>query len=162
MSNIIPILKYFWKTVKHKWFILIIGLKLRVPFWRLIIHDLSKFSFKELPHYARQFYGDKSDQNGFIKAWIHHQNYNDHHFEYWIPRYDSFIKNIANVPVEIPHEAVKELVADWLAAGKVYEGKWPKLGDWSWFEEHFKKIPIHKETRSEIMNLLYYYEIKIR
>jgi hypothetical protein len=74
--------KYFWLTLKHKWFVFISGLKLGVPIWRLIKHDWTKFLPSELPHYQRQFFGAADDPRGYIKCWLHHQNSNDHHWEY--------------------------------------------------------------------------------
>ncbi len=63
-------MKYFILTLKHKWFVLLAGLRVRkIPLWRLIIHDWSKFTKYELPHYERQFFGDKGDPEGFAKAW---------------------------------------------------------------------------------------------
>lgn len=79
-------MNYFWLTIKHKWFVFLAGLKTGVPLWRLIIHDWSKFTPSELPHYQRQFFGDKDDPLGFAAAWLHHQNHNPHHWEYWLPR----------------------------------------------------------------------------
>ena len=50
-------MRYFWLTVRHKWFVFRAGLEWSVPLWRLITHDLSKFTRHELPHYDRQFFG---------------------------------------------------------------------------------------------------------
>ena len=53
-------MKYFWLTIKHKWFVFLAGLKIGAPLWRLITHDMSKLSWREFKHYQRQFYGDKN------------------------------------------------------------------------------------------------------
>jgi hypothetical protein len=78
-------MKYFWITLKHKWFVLIAGLKLGVPLYLLILHDWTKFTPIELPHYQRQFYGKADQPLNFSYAWLHHQRCNKHHWEYWIP-----------------------------------------------------------------------------
>ena len=64
MYNTKPTLKYIWLTVKHKVFVFRAGLRTKAPLWRLIIHDWSKFTPSEAPHYGRQFFGDKSDPEG--------------------------------------------------------------------------------------------------
>jgi len=157
MNNIIPTLKYLYMTIKHKYFVFVIGLKLDVSIWRLLKHDISKLSYKELPYYGRQFFGDKSQPDEFIKAWIHHQNHNDHHHEYWVPqtghnRCDPPYPD--NIPVEMPKECVREMVADWLEASRAYEGKWPDLHNWKWYNENFDKIRVHPKTKNLIIQLL--------
>lgn len=49
-------MEYFWLTLRHKWFVLLAGLKTKAPIWRLVIHDWSKFLPSELPHYQSQFF----------------------------------------------------------------------------------------------------------
>jgi len=71
---------------KHKAFVLRAGLKTGAPIWRLVIHDWSKFTPAEAPHYGRQFFGARDDPEGFARAWLHHQNANPHHWEFWISR----------------------------------------------------------------------------
>lgn len=36
--------RFAWVILKHKWFVLLAGLEVGVPLWRLIIHDWSKFT----------------------------------------------------------------------------------------------------------------------
>src|SRR3972149_6219375 len=79
-------MKYLLLTLRHKWLVFRYGLKVGCPIWRLVTHDISKLTPTEFPYYSRQFYGDKGDQAGFQRAWCHHQNVNDHHWENWIPR----------------------------------------------------------------------------
>ena len=50
-------MKYFWATIRHKWYVLLASFKVDLPLWRALIHDLSKFSWAELHHYDRQFFG---------------------------------------------------------------------------------------------------------
>jgi len=105
LKNVIPTVKYVWLTIKHKYFVLRSGLRIGVPIYLLIAHDLSKFSIKEVSHYGRQFYGDMSDSQGFMRAWLHHQNTNPHHWEYWVPRtgHNRCIPTYtANLPLEMP------------------------------------------------------------
>jgi hypothetical protein len=151
-------MKYFLLTIKHKYFVFIAGLGLKVSLWRLIWHDFSKFSWKELPHYQRQFFGKADNPKGFINAWLHHQNTNDHHWEYWIPRSghtrcDPPYEN--NKPIPMSEPAVREMIADWLGASRAYGGKWPNSKEWYWLEQNLWKIwpNLHLETQLIIKNV---------
>lgn len=143
-------------TFKHKWFVFIAGLKTKTPIWQLIIHDWSKFTPSELPHYARQFYGTADDPEGWLRCWIHHQNYNPHHWEYWFTRSSgrTFHENDA---APMPEKYVREMIADWLGASRAYEGRWPEsLQSYSWYQKNFPSIysKIHSETRKKVLNVL--------
>lgn len=152
-------MNYAWLTLKHKWFVLLAGLRLDCSWWRLLTHDLSKFSWAELPHYQRQFFGKKNQPWNFIRAWIHHQNRNDHHWEYWIPRTGHNRCEPAypdNVPVPMPQEAVLEMVADWMGASRAYEGRWPTPDNWPWLDKNLKTVleRSHFETGQRIFAVL--------
>lgn len=49
--------KYFKYVVRHKWYVLLAGLRVNAPLHRLIIHDWSKFMPSEFIPYTRYFYG---------------------------------------------------------------------------------------------------------
>ncbi len=36
-------MKYFLLIIKHKWFVLLAGIKIGCPLSRLLLHDMSKF-----------------------------------------------------------------------------------------------------------------------
>lgn len=142
-------MRYFWLIIKHKWFVFLAGKRCGVSLWRRVTHDLSKFLSCELPHYQRQFFGKADDPEGFIRCWVHHQNHNDHHWEYWIPRTGH--NRCAppypdNEAIPMPYPAVREMVADWLGAGRAYNGKWPDVYNWKWFDENFDKMVLHFRT----------------
>lgn len=150
-------MNYFWLTLKHKWFVLLAGIRVTCPLWRLITHDLSKFSYKEYFHYQRQFFGKGDEPEEFMYCWIHHQNVNDHHWEYWVPRTGHnrcYLPFDDNEPVNMYWNACLEMVADWLGASRAYEGKWPKRGDWEWMEENFDRLRLHKNTRKNVTSIL--------
>lgn len=150
-------MKYFWLTMKHKWFVLLAGCRVGAPLWRLLLHDLSKLLPAELPHYQRQFFGRADDPAGFIGCWLHHQNRNAHHWEYWIPRTGHHRCNPAYPdmkPLPMPMWAVKEMIADWLAAGRAYEGRWPDLTNWTWLEKSWNRMQLHKDTQIRIAEVL--------
>jgi len=149
-------MKYFWLTIKHKWFVFLAGRKIGVPIIRLILHDWTKFLPCELPHYQRQFFGKADDALGFIKCWIHHQNHNDHHWEYWIARTghnrcEPPFKD--NDPIPMSEEAVREMVADWMGAGRAYEGKWPDR-DWAWLKNNMHKMVLHQITLRRVVRIV--------
>lgn len=126
-----------------------------MPYYRLLKHDLSKFSWKELPHYARQFCGDKSDQPSFMRAWLHHQNSNDHHWEYWINR-SVYHKDKGDCDtIDMSDAAIREMIADWLAASRAYSGFWPaSLDKWTWYQDKWNKIHLSSDTKQKVLDIL--------
>jgi hypothetical protein len=87
---------YFWYVAKHKWFVLLAGLRIGAPLWLLLIHDLSKFLPSEFFPYARHFYnpdGSKKKPSkdylsarsaAFEYARLKHKHRNPHHWEHWL------------------------------------------------------------------------------
>jgi hypothetical protein len=177
------------KTVLlHKWYVLVAGRRLRVPLWRLLVHDLSKLSWAELRGYARWFgveYEHERDLHGFQRAWLHHQNRNDHHWESWTIRDGNEKLRVFNtqggpvmihdkeslppdsvllpsppdalpivVPsvtvVPMPMVCVREMVADWFAAGKAYNGAWPDPANFAWYKANRPKMHLHPDTEMRI------------
>jgi hypothetical protein len=133
-------LQYAWITIKHKWFVVVAGIKIGVPLSTLLKHDNSKFSLKELPHYGQHFFGDKGNPDGFAKAWLHHQKHNKHHWEYW-----------SGQPVEMPDEYVLEMIADWMGAGRAYTGSWDIS---EWFVQNNEKMKLHPLTRAKVVRII--------
>jgi hypothetical protein len=52
-------LRYLSYVLRHKWWVLVAGLKVGAPLWRLLIHDWSKFTPAEWGPYVATFYGDR-------------------------------------------------------------------------------------------------------
>jgi hypothetical protein len=147
-KNILPTIKYFILTIKHKFYVLVAGRTLNVSLWRLIKHDISKFYISELPHYGRSFFGDRSEPGNFKTCWTKHQNRNDHHWEYWIDRSREV------QPIEMSDQAVREMLADWFAASKAYEGNWPSVINWIWLKNNFSKMKLHDKTKEKILKII--------
>lgn len=139
-------MRYFWATVRHKWFVLLASFKTGLPLWQAIIHDLSKFSRAELPHYDRQFFGDKGDPKGFARAWLHHQNCNPHHWEYWITRSDHSHggSRAEDGCLQMPSIYIVEMVTDWLGASRAYTRSWDMT---EWLEKNLPNMKLHSNTR---------------
>lgn len=148
--------QYAWLTVKHKYFVFRAGLHTKASLWRLIKHDWRKFTPTQYPHYQRQFFGDKRNQYGFNLAWLDHQNTADHHWEWWILR-TSHDKGTPKLPdhaaLPMTMEAVREMVADWLGASRAYDGKWPNILDWPWYEKKYFSMVMHAETRDKVQQV---------
>ena len=129
------------------------GLKLGVPLAQLDVHDQSKFSLEEFPYYARNFFGDKGDPDGWAAAWLHHIHYNPHHWQHWLfadgqVRGDSPVEGGA---VRMPYKYVLEMVADWMGAGLAYHGS----GDMSqWLRRNLGRIRLHSEARIALHKIL--------
>jgi len=153
-------LYYLKSQIRHKWFVFLECCKLGI-FWLGIIHDLSKFLPSEWLGYARYFYGKYPAQNElrgdwrycytgltkedvekqFDEAWLHHQHYNKHHFQYWYLIQD----DDPDKPISIPLKYRKEMLADWRGAGIAYTGK---DNTDTWYIAHRDRIKIwlHSDT----------------
>lgn len=134
-------LRYLWITLVHKWFVFVAGRRLGVPLWQLIIHDWTKFTPAEAPYYGRQFFGsiEKRDPTAFQGAWRHHYTHNRHHWEYWVNGAYKY---------EMPEHFAREMVADWFAVSRAYEGAWPSSrAEWPWLQKNWTKIRLHPKTR---------------
>ncbi len=134
---------YLWLTLKHKWFVLLAGLRTGTPVPLLILHDCSKLTPVGLLVYGRQFFGDRGDPPGFARARLHHRNKNPHHWEYWTP-------TPGGEPLPMPMRYVREMVADWMAAARAYEGRWPDPNNWPWLDQYHQRMLLHPVTRERI------------
>lgn len=140
-------LKFAYSILKHKFYVFWAGLfYTKANLYDLIIHDFSKFSLTEFIPYYQKF-GKKSDSNeiGFAHAWLHHQNVNPHHWEYWIGRSGHALEEKGfqtEYMYEMPERYVREMVADWLAADRTYNktGKWVDLHNWNWMNTRGREL----------------------
>lgn len=154
-------LAYLSYVLRHKWFVLQAGLRLGVPFWRLLVHDWTKFTPAEWGPYVRNFYNpdgtkrrvrnpdgsyDPARQSpAFDYAWLHHQR-NKHHWEAWcIVGHHGEVK-----PLVMPETYVREMIADWIGAGQA-NGQNDVRG---WWEANRQKMALHPVTRQRIEDLL--------
>jgi hypothetical protein len=136
------------------------GRKLGLPEEQLRLHDQSKFSREEFYGYAMHLFGGGAPQ-AFAQAWLHHQNTNQHHWEYWIMRTEhSKLPGITeNLILPMPYNYVLEMVADWQGASYVYTGSWD-MGEW--LTQNMPKIRVHSETAKalrEVLDGLGYWDI---
>jgi hypothetical protein len=161
-------LQYGGYVIRHKWFVFVAGLKTGAPIWRLLIHDWSKLSVAEWGPYVETFYrpldpsigrgqgdaGVELDQRlraerkaRFNAAWLHHQHRNPHHWQHWILREDDGDTRV----LRMPEKFVREMVADWMGAGRAITGEWDVA---AWYAKNRDKIVLAPATRCEVEDLL--------
>lgn len=148
-------LRYLRYVLRHKWFVLQEGLKLRVPLWQLLVHDWSKFRPDEWGAYAEWFYGYNGAswhtapassakamrQAAFDVAWLKHQHRNPHHWQYWILQEDS--GDVRVLPM--PDRFRREMLADWSGAGRAMHGKGETA---SWYTGTRAGRRLHRATKA--------------
>jgi hypothetical protein len=157
-------LKYLIYLFKHKWFVLLAGLRVGgIPFWRLLVHDYTKFSKAEWSPYVDRFFRGNSgkedktyDPDSFKEAWKHHWQNNPHHWEYWVNHlgarsiYDNTHTQFEEAQI-MPVTYVREMVADWIGAGRAITGKWGIEG---WYNNTKGKQNLHYLTRQLVEDIL--------
>lgn len=167
-------LKYINYVMKHKYYVFIECCKLGIPL-RGFLHDISKFRYSEFKVYADYFYGKKKPmrivgfpsmlishyknvytqedlQRDFDIAWLNHQHRNKHHWQYWVLNYD----NGSTTCIDMPVRYIKEMVADWVGAGKAINGK--NAGGYKeaikWYKENKNNMRLSESTREYVEKLL--------
>lgn len=147
-------LAYLKYVLLHKWYVFVAGRLLGVSLWRLIKHDWTKFTPAEWGPYARTFYNEDGTKKKYAKsaefdaAWLHHQNWNDHHPEWWVGRNE---QNDAAKAFEMSEMAVREMVSDWAGAGRGITGKWEVK---EWFEKNSINMFLDSNTRKRAVSLV--------
>ena len=156
--------QYLKYVVRHKWFVLLAGLKLwDVSIWRLILHDWTKFLPREWTPYVNEFYGDdvvetetgymhvmNPKDNQFNVAWNHHMKKNDHHWQFWIINFDDGGTHI----LPMSKAARAEMIADWRGAGRA-QGK-PDTRAWYSANRHTLSKGLHPDTLKYVEMMLHY------
>lgn len=150
----IPHLRYAWVVARHKCFVLVAGLRVGAPLWRLLVHDFSKMTRAEWGPYVRRFCSGRAGETDkevdpleFHRAWTHHWHVNPHHWEYWLRLNGECVLK----PMPIPEKFAREMVADWMGAGRAYTGHWDVRG---WYTANAGRIRLAPETRSFVEALI--------
>ena len=140
-------LEYMKYIARHKWYVFQECRKLGIP-WRGLLHDLSKFDPREWGPYALSFYGpwkyrDRPDWLAFAfdRAWLRHIHRNPHHWQYWVLHFDDG----ATICLPMPDQYRKEMLADWIGAGKA-QGNLDTKG-WYLDQKRRGRIQLHSVTR---------------
>lgn len=120
-----------------------------------IAHDKSKWNNEEYDAYAEYFFPsdgsepkkDPARKADFQRAWLHHQNTNPHHWQYWcLIDGDGQIK-----PLVMPLGDIYEMVSDW-GAFAYLSGKADDLA--AWYEANKDKMILHDDTRKIVESLV--------
>lgn len=145
--------KYLKQIFKHRYYVTIECWKMGLWFAPLF-HDNSKFSPAEFTGYANYYMRKSPERAAFKKqydyAWNGHWKKNKHHWQYWLVDINTNFMGGDGVCVEaleIPPRYLKEMLADWIAAGIAYTGK-DNLYDW--WEKNKDRMILHSHTRSKI------------
>ena len=115
-----------FKTITHHRWVVRKGCFRMGLYWQGLTHDLSKYSPTEFRQGARYFQGTRSpnaaerEEKGYSEAWMHHKGRNRHHYEYWT---DMSPRSKTYESVPMPRRYLAEMVADRVAACKIYEGE---------------------------------------
>ena len=149
------------KTIsKHRFLVMVHCFKMGL-YLQGLTHDLSKYSPWEFIPGCKYYRGYMSPNNaeredlGFSTAWLHHKGRNRHPFEYWTDL--SLEQPGIYAPVRMPRRYVAEMVADRVAASKVYKGD---EYDDSCAYVYFNRAPMkgsrimHEQTAKELGFLL--------
>jgi hypothetical protein len=145
-----PHLKYASYVARHKWFVFLAGLRTKAPLWRLLIHDWSKLTPAEWGPYVNRFMrGDSgkldkgADPEEFHRGWTHHWHRNPHHWEHWVTAEGDALR--------MPEHFVREMVADWMGAGRAITGRW-EVADW--YAKNGHRMNLHGQTRAEVEDFI--------
>jgi hypothetical protein len=156
-----PHLRYASYVARHKWFVFLAGRKTGAPLWRLVIHDWSKLLPSEWFPYTMKFYGnwgtaeslDDADRiqvavnRAFDMAWLRHQHRNPHHWQHWVLREDDGDTQA----LRMPDVFVREMVADWMGAGRARAGQWESG---KWYDANAHRIVLHPDVRALVERLI--------
>ena len=141
---ILNVFRHIKTVMTHKFYVFIFACKAGIPF-RGLVHDMSKFSPSEFFESVKYYQGNGSPisaakkENGYSKAWLHHNGRNKHHWQYW---YDS--QTYDKTPI-IPYKYTVEMICDTLAAGKTYKGKnWTKDYQLSYWQKERKTVKMNE------------------
>ena len=121
---------------------------MKALWYRALEHDDSKFDEEEFEPYRKYFYpiNEEEKENAkedFQKAWEHHKQVNDHHWEHRI----EFDDNKFSIDTEL---ACLENIMDWLAMGYYFHNR-PS----DYYDAHKEEINLPKKQKDFIEKCIY-------
>ena len=116
----------------------------------IIEHDLSKLGDDEFIPYCNHFYpvdGEfDNDETAFDLAWLHHQNINPHHWQYWV-----LIKDSGDIiPMDMPLDYICEMLCDWHS----FSYKDPESTALAWYTANKDNMKFSDTTRKIVDKLV--------
>jgi hypothetical protein len=172
-------IRFLHATIVHKYHVYCAGRRLGVSRWQLLIHDLDKFLPRMFVPYGRFFYAlpgadwlkaviDKSAEARLAMsyAWLRHVQTQPHHWQYFVLVNGASVVAVGrggatvDVPplqaLPMPRKYVREMLADWMGAGRAYDGKYPDtIETWKWWQENKDQLVLHPTTRQHLTNAIY-------
>ena len=141
--------KKIFKALRHKWFVLLAGLRLGVPVRRLLLHDMSS-----LGGYDEHLALDDRWVSDVLR--LQHYMDNDHHWQHWSL---AFAVNNADMPAKL----VLEMVADWWAVSMDKAGVRDSWNDMvSSYEANRGSVGLSWNTRLLVESVLYFRQHGLR
>lgn len=150
MNKILVALKHLHTINKHRFWVLyychIAGITSQG-----LVHDLSKYSPTEFLESIKYYTGTDSpinkckEINGVSYAWMNHKGRNKHHYEYWQDNFDK-----GGEPIDMPYKYALEMICDYLAAGRAYNGKsftYEQEYEW-WINKISNPVAMHEHTKA--------------
>lgn len=174
-----------WKNLsyilRHKWHVFKMGLKYRVWWHQLLLHDLSKFTPLEWFGYTNHFYGKSAIKQEMVRTCTYavptkdtdaelsrlnailaeykeqfEQAWN-HHQKANKHHWQYWVLRNDNGPVyalRMPERFIREMVADWAGASLAIRGFDDTL---NWYSKNRDIMILHDETRDRVEQLLGFY-----
>jgi hypothetical protein len=170
----LPSLRFLHATIVHKYHVYCAGRKLGIGRWQLLIHDLSKFRPSEFVPYGKFFYSapgadwlkaapDAQYKSWMLHGWLRHIQRNPHHWQYWCLINGASVVATRGTTVDVnpidalpmPRKYVREMLADWMGAGRAYQGEYPKsIAEWKWWQENKHQIILHDSSRLHLIDAI--------
>jgi len=126
-------------------------------YYQGLTHDLSKYSPIEFLTGVKYFNGHRSpnaveqELKGYSEAWLHHKGRNKHHWQYWVNN----SRSQGLYVVEMPKKYIKEMLADRIAACKVYyKDKYVNESPLNYFNNAPESDHIPKKTKEILKEYL--------
>jgi len=145
-------ISYIKNIMVHKWFVFIECCSLGIPLLGLL-HDWTKFLPSEMIKYTHTLYDSdgtrkKANDSLYISlgtALTHHFRCNKHHWQYYL-----LVQGVDSiVALDMPLKYCKEMLADWVGAGKTYGGN-----VYDWYRKNKDKIIIHDDVREWLERMI--------
>lgn len=126
-----------------------------------LLHDLSKYSWKELKTGMKYYDGTRSPNGveretiGYSEAWLHHKGRNRHHWEYWVD-----FGRQGTYAAPMPMNYVVEMFCDRVAATMVYNSDhYDFTMPLAYYNRTCGYYVMHEETNRIIKDMLEYLAI---
>lgn len=148
------------RTIRtHRRYVIQWAFKLGIP-WRGLVHDLSKYSWREFKIYKfatglRSPHQSARAELGYSPSHLYHKHHNKHHYEFWLDIDD--LESLDHIHyIKIPYVYIIEMVCDMVSTGKTYYGKAWKCSDpYKYYLSNFvDKKRMHKNSDKLLAFLL--------